>query len=155
MNKTGTKQVNSRLIATPESILKVPKKAPGEETTFFDYDPLEIARQICLLDFEVWSKIMVGYYGLWHVWHGWQPSELMEQRWNKEKTQAMSPNVLKMSQRSTDLSLWAAGLILESPRVNIRAKRFQKFVAIAEVPPPLESLFDISSSSEMPWIEQL
>jgi len=90
----------------------------GIPLNVFDFDELEVARQLTLIEYEYYEKIL--------------PGELFGQSWSKEKTQHRSANVLSMINRSNDVSMWVAGLILEPARVKLRAKRFTTLVRIAE-----------------------
>jgi hypothetical protein len=102
----------------PEPVLRITKKKEGGPLEVFDYDELEIARQLTLIEFEHYEKIM--------------PSELLGQAWSKQKNQHKAPNVLSMIAHSNDVSLWIATLILEPARVKLRAKRFAKLIKVAE-----------------------
>lgn len=48
-----------RLHNCPEPILKVTKKTDGSRTELFDFDELEIARQLAITDFEHYEKLIV------------------------------------------------------------------------------------------------
>jgi len=100
----------------PETIKKINKKETGTPFNIFDFDELEVARQLTLIEFDYYDKIL--------------PSELLGQAWSK--SQQNSPNVLSMIARSTNVSLWIAGLILEPARVKVRAARFAKLIRISE-----------------------
>jgi hypothetical protein len=48
----------------------------------FEFDPVELARQLCLLDFEIYSVI--------------GRSELLNQNWEKPDRAKLSPNITEM-----------------------------------------------------------
>jgi len=77
---------------------------------------LEIARQLTLIEFEYYDKLV--------------PTELLGQAWSKRFQSA--PNVISMIQRYTAVSHWITSLIVEPARVKIRAKRYSKLVKVAE-----------------------
>jgi hypothetical protein len=64
----------------PKSI--VPKKTNFD---FMDLDPLEVARQMTLIDSELYRAI--------------RPHECMGQPWNKPNATTFAPNITKMIQR--------------------------------------------------------
>jgi hypothetical protein len=69
-----------------------------------------------------------------------QPSELLNQSWNKDKLKYRAQNVCDALARLNRLSFWVPSMILWQERVKDRAKVYAKFVSIAEVraaPPAL------------------
>jgi len=101
----------------PEPILKSKKKPESGPPSIFDFDEMEVARQICLIEFETYERI--------------QPSELLNLNWSKDKTKHLAGNVLKMSGRSTDISNWIVELILEPARVKVRTERLARLIKLA------------------------
>jgi len=73
----------------PEVILS--DKWFGNETKLVDLSPLEVARQLSLIDYKVFSTI--------------QAKEFLNQAWSKEALRARSPNLRAMIKRSNDVSL--------------------------------------------------
>eukprot|EP01130_Rhizamoeba_saxonica_P008944 TRINITY_DN3625_c0_g2_i1.p1 TRINITY_DN3625_c0_g2~~TRINITY_DN3625_c0_g2_i1.p1 ORF type:complete len:622 (-),score=134.95 TRINITY_DN3625_c0_g2_i1:53-1918(-) len=92
----------------PESIY--PKSG-----NFSDFDPLEVARQICLYEQELYSNI--------------NPAELLNQAWNKNKDDA--PNVTKLIEFFNMFSRWVATSICRESNIKARARKLKKFVQIA------------------------
>eukprot|EP01102_Stenamoeba_stenopodia_P019471 TRINITY_DN7366_c0_g1_i1.p1 TRINITY_DN7366_c0_g1~~TRINITY_DN7366_c0_g1_i1.p1 ORF type:complete len:301 (+),score=63.93 TRINITY_DN7366_c0_g1_i1:62-964(+) len=88
------------------------------QLSFLDIDEEELARQITLIDFEIYSAI--------------RPQELLNQSWSKPKLKHRSPNVLKMIHFFNSLSLWVSIGILQMVRVKERAKVMTKFIKLAE-----------------------
>eukprot|EP01098_Paradermamoeba_levis_P016727 TRINITY_DN9231_c0_g1_i1.p1 TRINITY_DN9231_c0_g1~~TRINITY_DN9231_c0_g1_i1.p1 ORF type:complete len:652 (-),score=199.83 TRINITY_DN9231_c0_g1_i1:128-2083(-) len=86
--------------------------------TLFDVDEEEIARQLTLVEFEIYSSI--------------KASELLNQSWNKPKLKHRSPNVLQMIARFNDLSNWVTATILKEERLKSRARMWAKLIKIAE-----------------------
>eukprot|EP01104_Vermistella_antarctica_P009701 TRINITY_DN2514_c0_g1_i4.p1 TRINITY_DN2514_c0_g1~~TRINITY_DN2514_c0_g1_i4.p1 ORF type:complete len:427 (+),score=135.88 TRINITY_DN2514_c0_g1_i4:380-1660(+) len=99
-------KVNMKLIFSPE--LK-----------WIDIDSEELARQLTLMDFGVYSAI--------------RPTELLNQAWAKPQLKHRAPNVTKMSIRFNHLSYWVATQIVKEVRLKDRAKVMTKFIRIAEV----------------------
>jgi hypothetical protein len=84
--------------------------------TFLEIDPLELARQITLIDYELFGQI--------------RSSELLNQSWNKPKQRHRSPHVLELIQRFNTLSKWLCGLILHTENLKDRIKVMQHVVAL-------------------------
>jgi hypothetical protein len=65
--KTRTKSVvktPNNLSLYPEPILKMKKRAPGNNAplSLFDFDELEVARQLTLIEFDYFQKILVSEF---------------------------------------------------------------------------------------------
>eukprot|EP01133_Synstelium_polycarpum_P017730 gene17730-21140_t len=84
-------KVESGVDAYPEPI--VPKQFLPS-TTFLDIHPVEIARQLTLIEFNLYCKIT--------------PSDLYHQAWNKKDAAEKVPNLLALIKRSNDVSYWVA-----------------------------------------------
>ena len=101
----------------PPSIM--PKKPSSSGTAggysvnyeLLDIDPQEMARQITLIDYDLFGQI--------------RPAELLNQSWNKPKLKHRSPHVLEMIQRFNTLSRYLCGQILHTEGVKERAKVMQ------------------------------
>jgi hypothetical protein len=97
---------------------KVPKSIFTLSLDLFDVDDEEIARQITLMDFEIYSSIKL--------------SELLNQSWNKPKLRHRSPNVIRMINRFNEMSQWVASSILRQEKIRDRTRIMAKFIRIAD-----------------------
>jgi len=117
--KTRSRTIIAKFNNTPEPIFKIFKKKDNlAPLQLFDFDELEIARQLTILEFDYYEKIL--------------PTEFLRQQWSKPATQYKSANILAMIARANDVSLWVAALVSEPTRVKVRASRFTKLIKIAE-----------------------
>ena len=76
--------------------LKLPPNLPAS-ATLFDHGPPEIARQLTLLDFELFAKI--------------KPLELVNQAWVKPKYSHQAKNILHFAERMNTLTRWTGELL--------------------------------------------
>lgn len=86
--------------------------------SFFDVDEEELARQLCLIEYEIYASI--------------RPQELLNQSWSKPKLKHRSPNVLRLIHFFNSVSNWVAASIIQMPKVKERAKVMSKFIRMAE-----------------------
>ncbi|KAJ6242096.1 ras guanine nucleotide exchange factor i-related [Anaeramoeba flamelloides] len=97
---------------------KVPKNIFSPTLSIFDIDEIEVARQITLIDFEMFSQI--------------KPAELLNCAWSKPRLKHRAKNILRLIERFNNLSNYLIHLILEKERVKQRVKAIQKIINIAE-----------------------
>ncbi|KJE92340.1 hypothetical protein CAOG_03326 [Capsaspora owczarzaki ATCC 30864] len=81
-------------------------------------DALEIARQITLVDYELFRAV--------------EPVECLEQAWSKKDKLTRAPNVLAFIKRFNDLSLLVVSCIVLTPDIKARALVLRKFMLIAQ-----------------------
>ncbi|KAI8924487.1 ras guanine nucleotide exchange factor domain-containing protein [Entophlyctis helioformis] len=86
---------------------------------FLDLDPLELARQLTLLESELFASI--------------QPSEFLSKAWSAEKGRPSTfVHVNALISLSNNISSWVAATILGEPDLRKRAKTMSQFITIAE-----------------------
>lgn len=78
---------------------------------------LEIARQMTLHTFEIFSKI--------------KPTELINSSWTKADKNMKSPNISLLIKRSNDLYFWIIEEILRYDKKSIRHEVIEKFIVVA------------------------
>ncbi|KAJ3436717.1 ras guanine nucleotide exchange factor i-related [Anaeramoeba flamelloides] len=96
----------------------VPKNIFSPSLDFDLVDEEEIARQMTIIDFEIYCKI--------------KPAELLNLAWSKPKLKHRSKNVIGLIHRFNDVSNWVASSIIRVDRIKKRAKQMIRFVKIAE-----------------------
>jgi len=101
---------------------KVPKDIFSSSLTLYSIDPEEVARQLTLMDIDVYCAI--------------KPSELLNQCWNKAALKHRAPNVLKMIHTFNQLSHSISTHIVKPQKIKYRAKILEFWVKVAEVRDP-------------------
>eukprot|EP00013_Stygamoeba_regulata_P020832 CAMPEP_0177646488 /NCGR_PEP_ID=MMETSP0447-20121125/9799_1 /TAXON_ID=0 /ORGANISM="Stygamoeba regulata, Strain BSH-02190019" /LENGTH=664 /DNA_ID=CAMNT_0019149021 /DNA_START=429 /DNA_END=2423 /DNA_ORIENTATION=- len=96
----------------------LPTKTDAAQLTFMDISPVELARQITLLDFAQFSKI--------------RPQELYRCSWTKANKHAASPNVMALTERFNKTTFWVATEILTTVNPKSRVEALKNFIQIGE-----------------------
>jgi hypothetical protein len=86
--------------------------------TLLDVDPLEIARQLTLIEMGIFLKI--------------QPIELMKQEWSKKNTTSLAVNVRAMTAMSTKITGWVICTILQEADLKRRSYILKYFIKVGE-----------------------
>ncbi|EPS42313.1 hypothetical protein H072_3719 [Dactylellina haptotyla CBS 200.50] len=100
----------------------------GEVPSVLDFDPLEVARQLTIIDQKIFCQIT--------------PHELLGKEWTK-KQDCRAANVLEMTKLSTQMALWIAFTILNDPDPKKRAAVIKHWIKIAD------KLFEMSNFNTM------
>lgn len=87
--------------------------------TLMDIDPLETARQLTLIEMNIFLKI--------------QPIELMKQEWSKKNNTSLAVNIRAMTTMSTRITGWVICTILQEQDVKRRANMLKYFIKVGEV----------------------
>ncbi|KAJ6249910.1 ras guanine nucleotide exchange factor i-related [Anaeramoeba flamelloides] len=115
--KMEQKNKKGHIFYDPPPEPKLPKTIFSPKLNLFDVDPEEIARQITLIEYNIYEKI--------------KPSELLKLAWSSPKLRHRSPNVIQMIHRFNLISGWVATAILKGERVKERGKSLRWFINIA------------------------
>jgi hypothetical protein len=85
-----------------------------------DCDPLEIARQLTLIEFELFSKI--------------KPREFVGLSWMKDDKEQKAPNIIKMVRWSNHVIKWlATEIVTQKDSTKSRVLMMEKVISIAKV----------------------
>lgn len=87
------------------------------EPTLIDFSPLEIARQLTLIESELYRAI--------------KPWELLNQSWAKKDKEKRAPRVLAMINRFNVVSNWVATIIVQTSELRVRASLQKHIIEIA------------------------
>ncbi|KAI9291600.1 ras GEF [Neoconidiobolus thromboides FSU 785] len=117
------KHIEKRLDPKTAEFKKMVKKSleepipilPKNYDSFLDMEPLEIARQLTLIDSQLFNLI--------------KPNECLNKAWSRNDGTA--PNVKKMIKMSTQISNWVALTILFEDSIRTRGLYIKHFIAIA------------------------
>ena len=95
---------------------------------FLDVDPLEIARQLTIMEYELFSKV--------------QSHELLQKEWNNPS--GAEGGVRRMIDFSNSVTYWVASAILFEKDVKKRCNVIKHFILIADVRRILERPFFVA-----------
>eukprot|EP01127_Copromyxa_protea_P018071 TRINITY_DN5606_c0_g1_i1.p1 TRINITY_DN5606_c0_g1~~TRINITY_DN5606_c0_g1_i1.p1 ORF type:complete len:650 (+),score=141.22 TRINITY_DN5606_c0_g1_i1:1375-3324(+) len=87
-------------------------------TSLLDFHPEEIARQITLREWEIWSNL--------------KPWEFLGLAWSKKDKETRAPHVLKMTETSNFISHWVTTTIVATANPKSRVIIIRKFIEIAD-----------------------
>lgn len=102
-----------------DAILNEPSPPLNPSKVLVMYSEEDIAKQITLLDFEVYSKIRC--------------TELLDQAWSKPKYKYRARNIARLIARSNDVTLWACSLIVWPKQLKERIRHLTKVIEIAAI----------------------
>jgi son of sevenless len=86
--------------------------------SLMDLDPMEVARQLTLIDMDIFLKI--------------QPVELMKQEWSRKNSSSVAVNVRAMSAMSTKITGWIICTILQESDSKRRAFILKYFIKVGD-----------------------
>ncbi|KAJ6240661.1 ras guanine nucleotide exchange factor i-related [Anaeramoeba flamelloides] len=114
--RSGQEEIVKFIEKPPQPI--VPKNIFSPQLNLYDVAEEEIARQLTLLDHNIYNKI--------------RPAELLNLAWSKAKYRHRAQNVLAFIHRFNTLSSWIATEVLKHDRVRKRATVANYFITIAQ-----------------------
>lgn len=97
-------------------------------------DEEELARQITIMQFQIFSSIKVRALRRRFTV---KPAELLNQAWSKAKLKHRAQNALALIEHFNSVSMWVGYMIAMAPKVKQRAKILAKFIKLAKVRPTL------------------
>ncbi|KAI9199222.1 ras guanine nucleotide exchange factor domain-containing protein [Polychytrium aggregatum] len=94
-------------------------REPKPRWLFADFDPLEVARQITLIEFELFSAI--------------KPREFLDLAWMKDDKEKLAPNIMKMARWSNHVVRWLiTEIVTIKDQPKIRAAAYERVARVAK-----------------------
>ncbi|KAI8058987.1 ras guanine nucleotide exchange factor domain-containing protein [Gongronella butleri] len=106
--------LNVRTNDMPPSI--VPKNT--KRLRFLEIDPLELARQLTIMDFKLYSRI--------------KPVECLDKNWGQENSQHTAANVKASIEYSNQVTSWVTDSILSKEELKKRSNILKHWIMVAE-----------------------
>jgi len=94
----------------------VPKNIFLPSLSWLDIDPIELARQLTLIDYGYFRTI--------------KPTEFLDQSWSKARLRHRAKNLLRCIDRFNIISDWTAYKIVSTPRLKDRIKVWSRLIDI-------------------------
>eukprot|EP01121_Diplochlamys_sp_Union-15-3_P001341 TRINITY_DN11168_c0_g1_i1.p1 TRINITY_DN11168_c0_g1~~TRINITY_DN11168_c0_g1_i1.p1 ORF type:complete len:471 (-),score=56.73 TRINITY_DN11168_c0_g1_i1:49-1263(-) len=116
-NDKSTKALKLHLTGSAPDPIE-PKLSPNGTFVISETHPLEVARQLTLIEYNLYKNI--------------RPSECLNNSWNKDGKEVNSPNIIAMIQRFNEVSNWVATEILSPTKEKLRTKTYCWFLDLAE-----------------------
>jgi son of sevenless-like protein len=122
--------ISGGMLSPPAPIL--PRTTNGRTLRLSDISPLELARQLTILEFDYFVKI--------------KPVECLDKRWNRVDGDDRAPNVRNVIHTANVLSGWVSQMVLSDKDPKGRASIMKYFVATAMV--------STGSHGERDWLRE-
>ncbi|KAL1407333.1 cell division cycle-related protein [Vanrija albida] len=103
-------------MAAPPAPIQI-RQQPGKPVSFLDYSPLEIARQLTIMESGYYQRI--------------KPIECMHKAWQAENSAELAPNLMHTISATNRLSRWTSLVILRTRNVKERALVLRHCISIA------------------------
>jgi len=107
---------NSRTETLPKPLL--PKTYRPTNQFLIDWPAGEIARQLTLIDFDIFQRIQVN--------------EFLNQCWNKSGKEEKAPNICAIIERFNEVGQFVATLLVDQEQIEDRTTMLKKFIQVAD-----------------------
>ena len=100
----------------PEAFATAPG---GSRFVLLDFDDIELARQLSLMDFQYFQAI--------------EAREYLDSNWKKKEKLSLCPNICKLALWSTSVSNWLISEILSVNDIKFRVATIERIISAANV----------------------
>lgn len=131
-------------IAPPKPILGPNPIGAPASINLLDIDPQEMARQITLLEYDLFKEIL--------------PKECLGQAWTKKEKEVKSPHVLRMIHWSNEVSWWVTTEVLKRDSPKLRSDVLKYFIKLAKYCKDLNNfnaVFEILAALQSSAVDRL
>lgn len=99
-----------------------------------DFDPIEVARQLTLIEHQRYCSIRPGMHVLvrYISFLPACPEECLNLSWSKQDRDARAPNIVAFIKRFNLVSTWVATEIVKQERLKERVMALKNFIRIAQ-----------------------
>eukprot|EP01119_Soliformovum_irregulare_P015233 TRINITY_DN4263_c0_g1_i1.p1 TRINITY_DN4263_c0_g1~~TRINITY_DN4263_c0_g1_i1.p1 ORF type:complete len:626 (-),score=176.08 TRINITY_DN4263_c0_g1_i1:601-2478(-) len=118
LKENGKEGVLQPTNPSPTPLFTLPPSGNSSTWTIFDFEPLEMARQITMKQFELFRLI--------------SPKEFLNQSWMKSRKEETSPNLLNMIHWTNDYSNWVITQVMSKDSIRGRVDVIKQFLKIAK-----------------------
>jgi len=113
------KTIQTKIIDPPDPIMPLAfETLTVSSLTFLQIDPLEIARQLSMIEQKIYRSI--------------NPSELLNMAWQKKDKEIISPNIVALTKIFNKISNWVYAEILMQEDSVMRVNTLKNFILIAD-----------------------
>jgi hypothetical protein len=112
--------LNAKINGASSNILKSPtiRKDPKTGSSLKDMDPKDVARQLTLIEYQLYSQI--------------EHDELLDAKWSVAKVRHLSPHLNTFVERFNHMSYWISSIILRQSGLQERGRTLINLIRVED-----------------------